>query len=147
MALIAKPIVKNQLWVVTDGARKVGNVESTVDGYSLKLGGMQKHFHSTKAIEGMVAIKFQRPHTPLKFKTPYAKWPTTGKTYNSVFDIKRRIHIYTKTRKSKCYYAAGWFRIKMGEGWQNVFCPKYIFIQRYEYAGPFYTEEEADSHK
>lgn len=147
MALIAKPIVKNQLWVVTDGLRKVGNVESTVDGYSLKLGGMQRHFNSTKAIEGMVAIKFQRPQAPLKFNTPFAKWPTTGKTYNNVFDIKRRIHIYTKNRKSKCYYAAGWFRMKMGESWQTIFCPKYIFIQRYEYSGPFHTEEEAENYK
>ena len=26
---------------------------------------------------------------------------------------------------------------------QAIFCPKYIFIQRYEYSGPYKTETEA----
>ena len=26
-----------------------------------------------------------------------------------------------------------------------VFCPKYIFVQRYKYIGPFLTKEEAES--
>ena len=32
--------------------------------------------------------------------------------------------------------------------WQSeekvIFCPKYIFIQRYEYQGPFKTKDEAE---
>lgn len=147
MALIAKPIVKNQLWVVTDGSTKVGNVESTGSGYNLRIGGMQRSFNSTKAIQGMVAIEFQRPVAPLKATIPYAVWPTTGKTYNNAFDVKRRLHIYTKTKKSRCYYAAGWFRIKMADAWQTIFCPKYIFVQRYTYSGPFHSKEEAELHK
>jgi len=26
-----------------------------------------------------------------------------------------------------------------------IFCPKYIFIQRYEYKGPFKTKDEAEA--
>lgn len=147
MALIAKPIVKNQLWVVTDGSNKVGNVESTPTGYSLKLGSLQKYFGSTKDIQRLVAVEFLRPGSTQARAPVYAKWPTTGKTHNNLFDLKRRLHVYTKTKKSKCYHAAGWFRIKMGEGWQTVFCPKYIFIQRYHYQGPFTSREEAELDK
>lgn len=147
MSLIAKPIVKNQLWVVTDGSNKVGNVEFTGEGYNVKLGDRQAHFNSTKAIERMVAIEFERPTTQIKKSIPYAIWPTTGKTYNNMFDVKRKLHIYTKTKKSKCYHVAGWFSLKLNGAWQPVFCPKYIFIQRYEYVGPFLSRDEAESNK
>lgn len=147
MSLIAKPIVKNQLWVVTDGNSKVGNVELTSDGYNLKLGSNQKQFDSTKAIQRLVAIEFQRPFRQPRQILPYAIWPTSGKTYNNMFDVKRKLHVYTKTRKSKCYYAAGWFNLKLNGEWQMLFCPKYIFVQRYEYLGPYFSEEEAALNK
>ena len=33
--LIAKPVVKNQFWIVTDGNEKVGNVLADAAGYPL----------------------------------------------------------------------------------------------------------------
>lgn len=129
--------------MVTNGQNKVGNVEQTKNGYCVTLGNHQCNFDSTQTIRELVAIEFQRPsskHTVTK--PPYAIWPTTGKTYNNVFDVKRRLHVYTKTRKSKCYHAAGWFKLKIAGEWQNVFCPKYIFVQRYAYQGPYMSEQD-----
>ena len=60
-----------------------------------------------------------------------------------MLDIKRKLHLYTKTQKSKCYYAAGWFSMRQSENFEPIFCPKYIFIQRYAYSGPYKTESEA----
>jgi hypothetical protein len=146
MSLIAKPIRKNELWVVTDGSHKVGNVEANASGFQVKIGDQFSQFDSTKSIERLAHIEFQRPLKPAKQSRPqYAIWPTTGKTYNNVFDVKRRVHLFTKTQASKCYYAAGWFRILMNDTWQTVFCPKYIFVQRYEYQGPFMSSEEAEN--
>ena len=143
MELVAKPIVKDQLWVITNGKNKVGNLEYSKDGYNLRLDGRSSVFDSTETIEKSVKIRFESPiSTDNKQQLPYAVWPTNSKTYNNVFDIKRKVHVYTKTAKSKCFYAAGWFKIKMNEGWQNIFCPKFIFIQRYEYQGPFMREDE-----
>jgi hypothetical protein len=147
MSLIAKPIVKNQLWVVTDGNSKVGNVEFIGDGYSLKLGNSKTHFDSTKSIQRLISIEFQRPYRPAKQNLPYAVWPTSSRTYNNMFDVKRKLHVYTKTKKSKCYHTAGWFNLKLNGEWQSTFCPKYIFIQRYPYSGPFMTKEEAELNK
>ena len=62
-----------------------------------------------------------------------------------MLDIKRKLHLYTKTQKSKCYYAAGWFVINQNNESTLVFCPKYIFVQRYSYSGPYKTEGEAAS--
>lgn len=146
MTLIAKPILKDQLWVIVDGQRKVGNVEQTKNGYSLKLGDNYHYFDSTKSIQKMTAIEFERP-SALRTKTtiPFAQWPTQGKTYNNMFDVKRKIHIYTKTKKSRCFFAAGWYSMKLNDARQIVFCPKYILIQRYEYDGPYMSKEEAEN--
>lgn len=143
MNLIAKPIVKNELWVVTNGQDKVGNVKYTGQCYSVTLGNRQCNFDTRQSINKLVAIEFQRPSARAQgYRPPYAVWPTTGRTYNNMFDVKRRLHVYTKTKRSKCYYVAGWFGLLINDEWQKVFCPKYIFIQRYPYQGPFNTEQE-----
>lgn len=148
MTLIAKPIVKNQLWVLINGNDKVGNVQADKDGYQVRVGNKFAHFDTTGSIERAVKIEFQRPvKTASKAHIPYAVWPTSGRTYNNMMDVKRKLHLFTKNSKSKCYYAAGWFKMKLDTEWQTIFCPKYIFICRYEYSGPFITEEEANNHK
>lgn len=142
--LIAKPIVKDQYWVVTDGNQKVGNVTANGSGFNVIVNGTIKHFENTTDIRNNTRIQFQTLKTnKTKINLPFAQYPTTAKTYNSILDIKRKLHLYTKTQKSKCYYAAGWFAINQNNGFESVFCPKYIFIQRYPYYGPFKTEQEA----
>lgn len=142
--LIAKPVVKNQFWIITDGKEKVGNVLANGSGFSVKLNGSSKQFKNTKSIEKQIPIEFQNiKKIRMKNELPYVEYPTTGKVYNSVLDIKRKLHLFTKTLKSKCFYSAGWFAIQQGEEKSVIFCPKYIFIQRYSYKGPFKTEDEA----
>lgn len=143
-ALVAKTIIKDQYWVVTDGEKKVGNVQANNSGFMVTLNGVNSHFSTTNDIKRKVKISFEPLKTnKSKIQLPYPQYPTTAKTYNSVFDIKRKLHLYTKTKKSKCYHVAGWFVIDK-EGVREIsFCPKYIFIQRYPYQGPYKTEAEA----
>jgi hypothetical protein len=146
-SLIAKPVVKNQFWIVTDGDEKVGNVLADGSGFEVKLNGSKSHYKNTKAIERITNIKFENLG---KFKTtikdlPFSEYPTTAKVYNSMLDVKRKLHLFTKTVKSKCYYAAGWYTVKQGAESKAIFCPKYIFIQRYEYTGPYKTKAEAEN--
>lgn len=147
MNLKAKPIIKNQYWVVTDGDKKVGNVIAEGTEFAVKLDNKIELYNSTKAIEKQTHIEFIKTIKPAKIEKPvFAVYPTTsGKIYNSFYDVKRKLHIFTKTQKSKCYYAAGWFSMKQNDEFEPIFCPKYIFIQRYEYVGPFMTKEEAKS--
>lgn len=144
--LIAKPVVKNQFWIVTDGDEKVGNVLADGSGFEVKLNGNKTHYKNTKAIERVTNIHFENVG---KFKTkhdsPFNDYPTTNKVYNSILDVKRKLHLFTTTQKSKCFHAAGWFNITQGAEKKVVFCPKYIFIQRYPYEGPFKTKTEAEA--
>jgi hypothetical protein len=144
MTLIAKTIVRDQLWVITDGDRKIGNVQADQSGYCIKIGHDTKHYASTKAIEQTLQVMFDKPVTLESHEeTPFAHWPVEGKTFNNFYDIKRKLHVYTKSEKSLCYHCAGYFNIKMNDEWETIFCPKYIFVQRYPYNGPFKTEDEA----
>lgn len=142
--LIAKPVVKDQYWVITDGEKKVGNVIADGNGFGVKLNGVNTHFKTVRDVHRTTQIEFQNINADKsKIETSFAQYPTTAKVFNSILDIRRKIHLYTKTQKSKCYYAAGWYVMKQSETAEVVFCPKYIFIQRYPYAGPFKTDDEA----
>ena len=142
--LIAKPVVKNQFWIVTDGKEKVGNVIADGSGFEVKLNGNKTHFKNTNAIKKQTKIEFETIKIDKhKKEVPFNEYPTTKKVYNSILDIKRKVHLFTKTQKSKCFHAAGWYILYQGEEPTVTFCPKYIFIQRYEYLGPYKTEDEA----
>lgn len=146
MTLIAKPIVKNQLWVITDGVKKVGNIEANGNdtGFNVRIGDNVNFFSSTKSIEKDIKLVFQSPENLRShIEIPYAQWPTDSKTYNNFYDVTRKIHVYTKTPDSKCYYVAGYFNINLNGTWETIFCPKYIFVQRYDNVGPFTTETDA----
>ena len=146
MNLKAKPIIKNQYWVVTDGDKKVGNVVAEGSGFDVKIGNSIQHFDTTKAIEKTANIQFEKLTSKQVSDLPFAVYPTeTNRVYNSVLDIKRKLHLFTKTPKSKCYHVAGWFVMKQGSEYSTILCPKYIFVQRYEYHGPFKTEAEAQA--
>ena len=142
--LIAKPVVKNQFWIVTDGKEKVGNVIADGSGFEVKLNGNKTHFKNTNSIQKQTNIEFQTIKVEKnKKEIPFNEYPTTKKVFNSILDIKRKVHLFTKTQKSKCFHAAGWYVLFQGDEPTVTFCPKYIFIQRYEYLGPFKTEDEA----
>jgi len=142
--LVAKPIVKNQLWVITDGERKVGNVVADDSGYDVKIGDQTTHYASTKTIEKNFKITFESAKRVKQSQEnlSFAVWPTqSNRVYNSVFDVQRKLHLYTTSPGSKCYHAAGYFAIRQHRTWETVFCPKYIYLQRYEYRGPELSED------
>lgn len=143
--LIAKPVVKNQFWIVTDGKEKVGNVIADGSGFEVKLNGNKTHYKNTNIIKKITNIEFESNKKVDKstHNLPFKVYPTTSKVYNSMLDVKRKMHLFTTTPKSKCYHAAGWYVINQGNDPVVTFCPKYIFIQRYPYQGPFKSEEDA----
>lgn len=143
--LVAKSIVKNQFWIVTDGDKKVGNIEANNDGYSVQLNGQLRQFNSSDEIKKSTHIKFENiDFTEAKITKPYPEYPTPAKVYNSVIDITRGLHLFTETAQSKCLHAAGWFVVEHNGIIEVIFCPKYIFVQRYPYKGPFKTETDAN---
>ena len=69
-------------------------------------------------------------------------FPTSVIPYNTMYDVKRKLPLFTKSEKSKSAYCAGYYIIKFDKGWVKSFCPKLITVERYEFKGPFKTELE-----
>ena len=59
-----------------------------------------------------------------------------------MYDVKRKLPLFTKSNKSKSAYCAGYYVIKFDKGWVKSFCPKLITIERNESKGPFKTDLE-----
>lgn len=148
MTLVAKPVVEDQLWIVTDGINKVGNVRADAQGFAVILNNETTHVDSTVAITRKYKIKFEPAvnlDTAKVELVDNSGYPVdVDNPCNTVYDAQRRLHLYTPTPKSRCYQAAGWFAIHQDGQWQQVFCPKYIYLQRYRYVGPEISQARLD---
>ena len=69
-------------------------------------------------------------------------FPTSVRPHNAMYDIVKKLPLFTKSSDSKSLYCAGYYTIKFEKGWVKSFCPKLITLQRYEYRGPMKTELE-----
>lgn len=60
-----------------------------------------------------------------------------------MYDVRRKLPLFTKSNQSKSLFCAGHYVIKFPKNWVRSFCPKLITIERYEFSGPYLTEEES----
>ena len=142
--LIAKPVIKNKFWVVEESGNKIATIQARDDGgYAYVHDEQREYFPSVNNLKQKYNIKFSNLEKPKKEnnKTVYG-YPITGKAYNQVWDVQRRLPIYSKTSNSKSLFCAGYYLIKLNHEWTENFCPKNITLGRYEYLGPFKTKNE-----
>jgi hypothetical protein len=149
MTLVAKPVVDKQFWILQEDNRKVGNVEACAGGYQVRINNQVTQFKTIRMAAQRVNIEFES--APRATKTPPAitdvhGYPVNGRVYNPMWSVTQHLPVYTKTAKSKSWFAAGWYRVRRGRSWSTVLAPKLIVLQRYAYAGPFLTQKDADDH-
>ena len=58
------------------------------------------------------------------------------------YDAQMGFNMYTKTEKSSCFYAAGYYIIRFDFAWAQAFSPKVMTLKRNEFRGPYKTEME-----
>ena len=146
MTLIAKPVIDKQFWILQDGDRKVGNIEACAGGYQVKLHNQIAQFKTIRMAAQRVNIEFESVTKYSNKKITENQvhgYPASGRIHNPMWDVKMKLPVYTKTVKSKSWFAAGWYRVKKGRSWTVTQDPKLIVLQRYPYQGPFHTAEEA----
>lgn len=147
MTLIALPVVDKQYWILKENDRKVGNVEACAGGYQVKINNQISQYKTIKMVERNIDIHFEPAINSIKTKSVDKSvygYAVPGRMYNPMWDIPQRLPIYTKTVKSKSWFAAGWYRVKKGRAWQVLQGPKLIMLQRYPYHGPYHTQQEAE---
>jgi hypothetical protein len=145
--LHAKPVIENKFWIVEKNGEKFATLRKNEDDRfvmsnetGIKIYNTQsdltkqfgKDFFIAKIIKEADNAEVQEVHG----------YPTSCVPHNPMFDIKRKLPLFTKSSDSKSSYCAGYYVIKFDKGWVKSHCPKLITLQRYEYKGPFKTELE-----
>jgi hypothetical protein len=149
MTLIAKPVIDKQFWILQEGDRKIGNVEACAGGYQVKINNQVVQFKTIRMAAQKINIVFEQPVKSSGAKINLNQvhgYATKGRVNNPMWDLKMKLPIYTKTGKSKSWFAAGWYQVKKGRTWSVVQDPKLILLQRYSYQGPFHTEGQANEY-
>lgn len=148
MTLIAKPVIDRKYWILQENDRKVGNVEACDGGFQVKINNQVQQYKTIKMVEQRVQVHFEPP-LKTKIVKPVTNlvhgYPVAGRVHNPIWDVQKKLPIYTKTNKSKSWFAAGWYRVKKGRNWSTMQGPKLILLQRYPYQGPFNSKEEAEN--
>lgn len=143
--LVAKPVVKNKFWIVEDHGTKVGTIQAIDEGgYAYVHNDEREVFPSIKLLSKQYNIEFIKAEKPKKVESDSHEvygYPTNTRPHNEVLDVQRYLPIYTKSGKSKSFFCAGYYIIKFSNTWVRAYCPKLITLNRYEYEGPFKTQE------
>jgi hypothetical protein len=143
--IIAKPVVKNKFWIVESGGEKIATIQAVEEGGFVYVHDEHREmFPSIKMLTKKYNIEFVKAGRPKKEKQDIYDvygFPTPNQPNNEVLDVQRYLPIYTKGAKSKSFFCAGYYIIKFSNTWVRAYCPKLITLNRYEYQGPFKTQE------
>lgn len=145
--ITAKPVVDKQYWILRQNGHKVGNIEAVDDGFQVKINNEITRFKTVNMIKQRAAIEFEtvgnKPgRDPATFHVH--GFPAGCRVHNPIWDVKHKLPLYTKDKKSKSWYAAGWYLVKQHKHWELAQSPKLISLERYPYQGPFLTKEQAN---
>ena len=141
----AKTVLKDKFWIVEDGNTKVGTLSWNDEKYVLSSGSSISFFDTKRQLEKTLGIKItekQSVETTVEPSKEVYNYPTSCTPYNEMYDVKRKLPLFTKSIKSKSLYCAGYYIIRFDKGWVQSHCPKLITLERYDYRGPYKTEFE-----
>jgi hypothetical protein len=144
----AKPIVDGKFWIVEQDGTKIATLHKKENNkFVLSSTNGEMMFNKKQDLTKQFGEGFFLSSTKVKVtKSEEAYevhgYPSMCKPYNSMYDVRRKLPLFTKSNQSKSLYCAGYYTIRFDKGWVRSFCPKLITIERYESKGPFKTEFE-----
>lgn len=145
----AKPIVEGKFWIVEQDGEKVATLQKKENNkFVLSSNYGEVMFNKKEDLTKEFGPNFFLTSKKIKvsnandLKKEVHDFPSSCKPFNSMFDVRRKLPLFTKSDQSKSIYCAGYYIIKFDKGWVKSFCPKLITIERYPYKGPFKCELE-----
>jgi hypothetical protein len=130
---------------VESGGTKIATIQAIDEGGFVYVHDDQREmFPSIKLLSKKYNIEFVKAERPRREKQDVYEvygFPTPNQPNNEVLDVQRYLPIYTKGAKSKSFFCAGYYIIRFSNTWVRAYCPKLITLNRYEYQGPFKTQE------
>jgi hypothetical protein len=146
MTLHVKNILEDKLWIVLNNGEKIGSIESVHDGVVFVKKDMSREkFNSINILSDKYNLVFDED-TNISNESDESfnvhGFPCESPPHNAVYDLSKKLPIFTKREKSTSFYSAGYFIIKFAHGWVRSYCPKLITLQRYEFRGPYKNKME-----
>lgn len=144
--IVAKPVIDKQFWILKQNDQKIGNIQVVADGsYEVKILDCVNRYKTMPMVRKAVGIEFEPAEKKSKPATDSVHgYPTGCRAFNGMWDVKHKLPLFTKTTKSKSWFAAGYYWVKQHRNWKLQHNPKLIVLERYPYQGPFYSREEAN---
>jgi len=146
MSLTAKPIIKNKFWVVEHDGEQVATILTSPEGVTFVHNEKREKFVSIKLLKDKYNITIAKErNTKRASQVSYDVYgfPCDHKPHNSLLNVAKKLPVYTKTPKSKSFYCAGHYLVKVSNIYSHTYCPKLITMSRYEFIGPFYTKADS----
>jgi hypothetical protein len=143
----AKPIIDEKFWIVEEEGVKIGTLrKNEFSQFILSNSDGIKVYQSKQSItkefgDDFFVAKIIREADDSNPKGVHG-FPSSAVPHNAMYDIQKKLPLFTKSKDSKSLYCAGYYVIRFEKGWVKSFCPKLITLQRYEYQGPFKTDLE-----
>lgn len=148
MTLIqAKPVIDNKFWIVEDNGVKIATLRKNEENkFILSNKDGVKIYNNKKSLTEQFGNDFFVAKIIKEADNANPKevhgFSTSTNPHNAMYDIQKKLPLFTKSKDSKSLYCAGYYVIRFEKGWVKSFCPKLITLQRYEYRGPFKTDIE-----
>ena len=147
-----KVLVPNKEWLIRDDSTKIGGISKDRKGYAFYKSGRKINFKSLAEINSVFGTTLSE-ETVKKIKEESNEnknysiydYPCSVEPYDPVYNVKKKLPLFSKSDKSKCRYCAGYYVIKFKKGWVKSYCPKLITLDRYPFQGPYKTEAEMKS--
>lgn len=151
MKINSKILIPNKEWIIKTEDYKLGSISRLKKGFNFLKKGQKIFIKSIDEIQNYFGIEIDESLLKtsnitynLNQNTIY-EFPCSSKPYEPIFNVKKKLPLFTKSSKSKSKYCAGYYVIKFRKGWVKSFCPKLITLERYPYYGPYKTEQEMKS--
>ena len=147
MNIKAKPIVDGKFWILEEDGERVGTLHKKENNkFMLSAKGSERYFNRKDELTKIFGKEFFETKVKTTVSHQETKevygYPSSCHPYNPMFNVQKKLPLFTKSPNSKSLYCAGYYTIKFDKGWVKSFCPKLITIERYDYRGPFKTQLE-----
>jgi hypothetical protein len=140
--LTAKPIVKNKFWIVEKDGRQYATIQSSPAGVAFVQDGEREQFTSIRGLNEKYKIAFGKKHKAAEAtRQSVYGFPCDCLPHNTLFNVQKKVPVYTKEADSKSFFCAGHYLIDYGtNSFSYEYCPKLITVNRYKFCGPFHTK-------
>lgn len=142
MNIISKELIPDKEWIVTEDNEKIGSLSKNKKGFFFKKNGQKIPIKNLNDIGIIIPLCNKKIENSKTLDFVIYNYPCSSKPFSPVYNLKKRLPLFTKSSKSKSQFCAGYYLIKFKKGWVKSFCPKLITLERNLYKGPFRDEKD-----